>query len=331
MYDRRLDAIIAASECGSFNAAARRLHLSSTALAKQINGFEREHGLILFDRTRAGVSPTPAGRSLIDDARGIIRLSDRALRHARRLVQDANGTVRLAVSLLRPATPVLQLWPRAAAWLEARGEPVRLELVPMADESSAAGMPDGTSAPGVPAGGVPVDRADRTATDGFMAALDRLGEDVDVAASGFSPSSQRHPCNVLELGEYPLRMGVPLSNPLSSRPSSRPLHLTDLAGQRVHLPVEGDNDAMDRARALLRTVPGVTLIDMPRYTFDEFNACAASGDLVLARSFGTDIHPMIRLMPVDWDLTLAYGLFYPLDPTPAVSSFVEAVDAVRRR
>ncbi|PLS26316.1 LysR family transcriptional regulator [Bifidobacterium parmae] len=299
MYDRRLDAIIAAAECGSFNRAARRLHLSATAVIKQVAGFEHDHGLTLFARTGNGVTPTASGLALIEDARILIGESGRALRHARSLERSAEETIRLAVSVLRPATPLLELWPHASAWLENRGRRVGLELVSLSDE------------PG-----------------GYMAELDRLGETVDVAASGYSPSRPRHGCAVLGLGEYPLRMGVPLSNPLSVR-SGGALRLDDLEGQRIRIPEPGDNDAMDKARALLSAVPGVTLVDMRQYTFDEFNACAANGDLILARTFGTGIHPMIRPMPVDWDLTIPYGLMYPEHPSPATAAFVDAVGHVR--
>ncbi|MBW3078430.1 LysR family transcriptional regulator [Bifidobacterium simiiventris] len=298
MYDRRLDAIIAAEECGSFSRAAQRLHLSATAVIKQIAGFEHEYGLTLFDRTNNGVTPTASGRALIEDARGLIRQSERSLQHARQLERTAGEMVRLAVSMLRPATPLLELWPRASVWLTNQGRHVSLELVSLAD-----------------------------GPDGFMTALDHLGEDVDMTANGFSPGRREHDCNVLKLGEYPLRMGVPLSNQLSVRSGST-LHLNDLEGQRIHIPAPGVNDAMDRARAVLSAVPGVTLIDMRSYTFDDFNACAASGDLILARTFGTGIHPMIRPMPVDWDLTIAYGLFYPKEPSAAVQAFVDAIGAV---
>lgn len=300
MYDRRLDAIIAAGECGSFNQAAHRLHLSATALIKQVTGFEHEYGLTLFERGSNGVRPTVSGRVLIEDARNLIRQSEQTLRRVRELEQSDESTVRLAISMLRPATPVLELWPRASAWLEQqRRQQLRLELVSMSDSP-----------------------------EGFMDALSHLGEEVDVAASGFSPANQQHPCRVLKLGEYPLQMGVPVSNLLYAKPVTA-LGLSDLEGQRIHIPQPGDNEAMDEARSLLQTIPGVTLIDMPQYTFEEFNTCAANGDLIVARTFGTGIHPMIRTMPVEWNVAIDYGLFYPNHPSEAVRRFVEAIAAVR--
>lgn len=68
MYDRRLDAIVAAAELGSFSKAAERLSISTPALVKQVTTFEREFGVVAFERTHTGVRPTAAGASLIEAA-----------------------------------------------------------------------------------------------------------------------------------------------------------------------------------------------------------------------------------------------------------------------
>ena len=48
VYDRRLDAISAAAELGSFSRAAAKLRVSTPALVKQVSGFEAEFGITLF-------------------------------------------------------------------------------------------------------------------------------------------------------------------------------------------------------------------------------------------------------------------------------------------
>ena len=73
MYDRRLEAISAAAELGSFSRAAAKLRVSTPALVKQVSGFEAEFGITLFERSHSGVKVTPAGALLVDDARSIMR------------------------------------------------------------------------------------------------------------------------------------------------------------------------------------------------------------------------------------------------------------------
>ncbi len=69
VYDRRLEAISAAAELGSFSRAAAKLRVSTPALVKQVSGFEAEFGITLFERSHSGVKVTPAGALLVDDAR----------------------------------------------------------------------------------------------------------------------------------------------------------------------------------------------------------------------------------------------------------------------
>ena len=88
MYDRRLEAISAAAELGSFSRAAAKLRVSTPALVKQVSGFEAEFGITLFERSHSGVKVTPAGALLVDDARSIMRQSEDALRRARRAAGD---------------------------------------------------------------------------------------------------------------------------------------------------------------------------------------------------------------------------------------------------
>ena len=64
MYDRRLEAISAAAELGSFSRAAAKLRVSTPALVKQVSGFEAEFGITLFERSHSGVKVTPAGALL---------------------------------------------------------------------------------------------------------------------------------------------------------------------------------------------------------------------------------------------------------------------------
>lgn len=53
---------------GSFTAAARELHLTQSTLSKHVAVLEREFGIELFVRDRAGISLTEAGRLLYQQA-----------------------------------------------------------------------------------------------------------------------------------------------------------------------------------------------------------------------------------------------------------------------
>lgn len=109
MCDRRLEAITAAAELGSFSRAAAKLRVSTPALVKQVSGFEAEFGITLFERSHSGVKVTSAGALPVDDARSIMRQSEDALRRARRAAGDG-GAVRLGVSMMCPGRQTLSMW-----------------------------------------------------------------------------------------------------------------------------------------------------------------------------------------------------------------------------
>ena len=126
VYDRRLEAISAAAELGSFSRAAAKLRVSTPALVKQVSGFEAEFGITLFERSHSGVKVTPAGALLVDDARSIMRQSEDALRRARRAAGDG-GAVRLGVSMMCPGRQTLSMW----SGIHDLEPSLRFEIVPV--------------------------------------------------------------------------------------------------------------------------------------------------------------------------------------------------------
>jgi DNA-binding transcriptional LysR family regulator len=66
---RQLTALVTVADVGSVTRAARLLHLVQPAVTRQIRALEEEVGVPLFERTRQGMVPTAAGRTLIERAR----------------------------------------------------------------------------------------------------------------------------------------------------------------------------------------------------------------------------------------------------------------------
>ncbi|WP_274365150.1 LysR family transcriptional regulator [Paenibacillus thermotolerans] len=61
-----LEALIEAARLGSISKASEMLHISHTALGKQIRSLEAFYGVQLLKRTSSGVTPTEAGMHLIN-------------------------------------------------------------------------------------------------------------------------------------------------------------------------------------------------------------------------------------------------------------------------
>jgi len=79
MEIRELRAFVAVAEEGGMSAAARRLHVSQSALSQTIHSLERQLGVQLLVRDYAGARPTETGKRLLEEARALLDHHDRAL------------------------------------------------------------------------------------------------------------------------------------------------------------------------------------------------------------------------------------------------------------
>ena len=105
---RHLRAFVAVADTGSFVGAARTLNLVQAALSKQVAALEGELGARLFVRGPREVALTEAGAALLDEARRMVELSDRAVSRTRAAADRASGTLRVAYcELLRSHESIL--------------------------------------------------------------------------------------------------------------------------------------------------------------------------------------------------------------------------------
>ena len=91
-----LEAFEAAGRLGSFQAAAATLHVTPSAVSRQIKSLEEELGVLLFHRLHRGVRLTDEGRAYLSEVQAALARIGKA---TSRLV-GAHGDARLSLSVL---------------------------------------------------------------------------------------------------------------------------------------------------------------------------------------------------------------------------------------
>jgi DNA-binding transcriptional LysR family regulator len=99
MNFRQLACFAAAADEGSFTRGARALGITQPSLSQHIRSLEAELGGVLFERLPRGASLTPAGRSLLPEARAAVRAVERGRQSARAALAVEAGELEVATVL----------------------------------------------------------------------------------------------------------------------------------------------------------------------------------------------------------------------------------------
>lgn len=93
----QLSYIVAVDRCGSFKKAAKQCFVTQPTLSMQIQKMEDELDIVIFDRSKQPITATPSGRSIIDQAKVVLRESSRIEEIIHDAQHKVEGLYRLAV------------------------------------------------------------------------------------------------------------------------------------------------------------------------------------------------------------------------------------------
>jgi DNA-binding transcriptional LysR family regulator len=96
---RQLACFVAIVEEGSFTRAARRVGITQPSLSQHVRSLEEELGGPVLERLPRGVALTPAGRTLLPEARAALRAVERGRRGARAALALETGDLEIATVL----------------------------------------------------------------------------------------------------------------------------------------------------------------------------------------------------------------------------------------
>jgi len=94
---RHLCTLVALADAGTLSVAAKRVHLTQSALSHQLKTLEDHYGTTLFERKSNPLRLSPAGQRLLDLARNTLAGVDSAERDLLRLKGDTGGELRVVL------------------------------------------------------------------------------------------------------------------------------------------------------------------------------------------------------------------------------------------
>ena len=294
MYNPQLDTFLCVAEAGSFNKAAEQLYISPPAVIKQINLLEETLGVQLFVRTLRGLTLTKAGQSLLQDAKYIIQYCKDSVTRAKNAMQESESIIRIGTSPMTPAQVLVDLWP---------------EVQPLC--------------PNVKFQLIPFDNTPENARE----ILANLGQNIDVVAGIFDETMLKlRRCAGLELTREPICCAVSVHHRLAQKER---LRVEDLHGEKLMLMRRDWSHYVDLLRDdIWKNHPEIEIVDFDFYDVGAFNQCENNNCVLMAVENWRYVHPLLKILPVDWGYTIPFGLLHAPHPSPTVARFLQAVQTV---
>lgn len=111
MYNHNLDTFIRASELGSFSKVAEENFISPSAVIQQINHLESDLNVKLFDRTKKGVTLTPAGEYLLLESKALIQRSNDIRSHLSTYSTNTQNSIVFGSNQFHMPSLLFDYWP----------------------------------------------------------------------------------------------------------------------------------------------------------------------------------------------------------------------------
>ena len=290
MYNPQLETFLRVADAGSFNKAAEESFITPTAVIKQINLLEASLDVQLFERTHRGIILTKAGKSLYQDAKYVIQYCKEAVIRAQNAMQENTDVIRIGTSPMTPVQFLMQLWPK----IQENCPGMKFQIVPF-----------------------------ENTPENARNILGNLGQNIDVVGGIFDETMLRlRGCAGLELFYTPLCCAVSVYHPLAEK---NILRMEDLYGQNLMLMRRNWSMYVDRLRDdIWQNHPQINIIDFDFYDVNVFNRCENGNDILMAVSVWENVHPLLKIIPVEWKHSIPYGLLHSQQPSDTVKRFLEA-------
>ncbi|MFN7979536.1 MAG: LysR family transcriptional regulator [Vicinamibacterales bacterium] len=292
---RQLEIIRAIAETGSFTAAGHKLHVSQSAISRQILLLEDELKTPVFLRIGRRIRITPAGESLLQLSHRVFQdLNDTVAQ-----ISDSQETLRGTVRILGGMTVCLYVFPTLLSELTKQHPGIDVKILSDSTERCVQHLRAGSG--DVALLTLPIKDAD-------MVTVPVLQEELLVVTSAKHPLAKKRKVNAQDLSTQPFVLFEQGSN-------TRRVVDEFFASSGIEPRIVMETENVEILKALVRHGLGITIVSYQSVARD-----VASGHLYCARIDG---RPLIR----------ETGWVYPkMSRTPrAVDEVIKAFEKVRPR
>lgn len=296
MYNPQIETFIKVADAGSFNKAAEEMYITPTAVIKQVNSLESSLGLVLFERTHRGLVLTKAGKSLYRDSKYIINYCKDSVIRAKNAMSEGENIIRIGSSPMTPAQLLMCMWPK----IQQQCPDIKFEIVPFENTPEIA-----------------------------KEILANLGKNIDIIGGIFDDTMLKlRKCDGLQLCREPFCVAVSIHHRLAAKDK---LQMSDLYGENLMLMHRGWSNYVDALRDdIWQNHSEINIVDFEFYSMDAFNKCENSNNAILAIPGWANVHPLLKVIPVEWEYTIPYGLLHSPEPSESVKRVLQAAKNIAK-
>lgn len=235
-------------------------------------------------------------RSMYQDAKYIIQYCRDSVTRAKNAMQEDADVIRIGSSPMTPAQVLMPLWSKITTCCP----DMKFQIIPF-----------------------------ENTPENAREILGNLGKNIDVVGGIFDETMlDLRSCAGVELSRVPFCCAVSIHHRLAGKDR---LLLSDLYGENLLLMHRGWSHYVDQLRdELWQQHPEIHIVDFDFYSMDVFNRCENTNDVLLAIPSWANVHPLLKVIPVEWDHSIPFGLLHAPQPSPAVQRFLDAAAAVCR-
>lgn len=159
--------------------------------------------------------------------------------------------------------------------------------------------------------------------------LANLGQNIDVVAGIFDETMLKlRGCDGTEISREPFCAAVSMHHRLAKK---KKITLDDLDGETLMVMHTGWSKNTDALRNdIAKNYPDIKVADFDIYSVEVFNRCENNNEVLLAFKSWESVHPLIRIIPEDWNYTMPFGILHSKEPSDKVKRLIKAINKVKK-